>query len=114
MTRKRLIGALSLVPPIYALFFIAIIGAAAARQGHGRSDLPIPFGTLLVLHLTVICLTIGLLVVYVRDAYVNPLIDDDKRVFWAVVLFLGNVIAMPVYWWLYMRREAPDEAARRR
>jgi hypothetical protein len=26
-----------------------------------------------------------------------------RRRFWTVVLFVGSTVAMPVYWWLYVR-----------
>jgi len=35
------------------------------------------------------------------------LIDKDKKVLWAVVIFMGSMIAMPIYWYLYIWKQAP-------
>lgn len=45
--------------------------------------------------------------IYIGHVFKNPAIAADKRALWAVVLFFGNVIAMPVYWFLYVWREPP-------
>lgn len=104
MHRKAL-GALTLWPPVYLVIFVTVVGLATL-QGGGDPDgdgFVIPFGVLAALHLATMLLIVALLVVFIRDAYGNPRIDEGKRTFWAIVLFMGNMIAMPVYWWLYMR-----------
>ena len=62
------------------------------------------FQLLLVLHLGTMLLMAALLAFYIVHVFKNPAIPD-KRTLWAVVLFFGNVIAMPVYWFLYVWRE---------
>jgi hypothetical protein len=64
------------------------------------------------LYLGTMVLTVVLLVIYIRDAYRNPALGEDRRTFWAVVLFHGNLLAMPVYWWLYMRPGTGARAGR--
>jgi hypothetical protein len=46
-----------------------------------------------------------LLGIYVVNVFKNDHVSKDKKALWAVVLFLGNVIAMPVYWYLYIWKE---------
>ena len=29
-------------------------------------------------------------------------VPQDKKALWAVVIFMGNALAMPVYWYLYI------------
>ena len=58
----------------------------------------LPFATML--------LTVGLLIVYVVDVFKNDRIAPDKKLLWAVALFMGGIIAMPVYWYLYFWRDA--------
>jgi hypothetical protein len=53
---------------------------------------------------------IGLLVFYIVHLFKNPAIAGDRRALWAVVLFLGSIIAMPVYWFLYIWRR-PEAVA---
>jgi hypothetical protein len=42
-------------------------------------------------------------VAYVVHAWRSPRIDKDQRTLWVLVLLLGAPIAMPIYWWLYVR-----------
>lgn len=110
---RKILGLVTLWPLIYVLFFFVVVGVATAQGGGDpdNAELLIPFEGLVALHIGTILLTIALLLVYVRDAYSNPQIDDDKRAFWAVVLLTGSMIAMPIYWWLYMRPDRGADAA---
>ena len=102
--RRWLLGLATLLPVIYMAFFFVVIAAASiAGGGDPDNGLIIPDAVLFSLHIATIILITVLLVVYIRDAYRNPDLPDDRRIFWAVVLFMGNAIAMPIYWWLYMR-----------
>jgi hypothetical protein len=104
--RKWFIGAATFWPLVYTAFFGAIVAAAVA-SGH----LLIPQQVLLGLQLATTFLIVALLVVYLRDAYRNPRLTAARRRFWTVVLFVGSTVAMPVYWWLYVRRTGLTLAA---
>ena len=56
------------------------------------------------IHLLTIALTLGLLVVYIIDVFKNKKVKNDIKALWAIILILGNVIAMPIYWYLYIWR----------
>ena len=47
-------------------------------------------------------LIVGLLVFYITHLFRTDSVANDKKALWAIVLFLGNVIAMVVYWFLYI------------
>jgi hypothetical protein len=49
---------------------------------------------------------IGLLVFYIRHVFQNDRMQEDRKMLWAVVLFLGNALAMPIYWYLYIWKDA--------
>jgi hypothetical protein len=38
----------------------------------------------------------------------NDRVNKDMKVLWAVVLFMGSFIAMPIYWYLYIWRDVPS------
>lgn len=102
--RRWLLGAATFWPLLYIVFFVAIVGAATvAGGGEPDNELLVPMPVLFGLHLATMVLIIALMIIYIRDAYRTPEVPDDRRTFWAVVLFMGNAIAMPIYWWLYMR-----------
>jgi hypothetical protein len=58
-----------------------------------------------VLHFLTILWMMGLLAIYIVNVFKNDRVTDDKKALWAVVIFLGNIIAMPIYWYLYIWRE---------
>jgi hypothetical protein len=31
-------------------------------------------------------------------------VPKDKKALWAAVIFLGNMVAIPVFWYLYVRK----------
>jgi len=53
----------------------------------------------------------ALLAFYIVHVFRTDRVPADKKALWAVVLFLGNVFAMPVYWWLYVWPKSEARAA---
>ena len=47
----------------------------------------------------------ALLFIYIKNVFKNERISQDKKALWVVVLFFGNFIAMPIYWYLYIWKE---------
>jgi hypothetical protein len=107
---KLLIGAATLWPVLYMFFFFAMIFMSfflISTSGGQGSGLPFPFQIIVPLHLLTMLVIMGLTIFYMVDVFRNERIDKDKKVLWAVVLFLGNIIAMPIYWYLYIWKEFP-------
>ena len=50
---------------------------------------------------------LALTVFYIVNVFKNNRIENDKKVLWAIVLFMGNMIAMPIYWYIYIWKEPP-------
>ena len=72
---KVLIGAATLWPLAYmALFLLSFVGMAT---GGGQPLLRF-------------------------EALFVERVSQDKKVLWAIVLFMGHVIAMPIFFWLYI------------
>jgi hypothetical protein len=53
----------------------------------------------------------GLVVFYVVHVTKSTLVAPDRKMLWALALFGGNIIAMPIYWYLYVRKPAPASVA---
>ena len=94
----------SLLPVAYLVFFLAAF-AAALLSGPG-GDGPVPFRVLFVLHALCIVWIWGLLAFYLAFLFKSPAVPKDQKVLWAVVLFLMNALAMPVFWYLYVWPQA--------
>jgi hypothetical protein len=98
-----LIGIVTIWPLIYMLGFMAFIAfqfsqvtfSSPASSADG-------FRYLLILHMTTMLVMLGLLVFYVMHVFQNAALRDERKTLWALVLFLGGPVSMPVYWWLYL------------
>ena len=89
--RNWLLGAVTLWLPLYTAYFVVFV-------------LPEPL--LLATLATTFVLIAALLVIYLADAHRNRRLPEDRRTPWAVALVMASVVAMPVYWWLYLRPTA--------
>jgi hypothetical protein len=106
--RSRLVFALTLWPSVYFIFFMALVAVSAASSD---GELPMSFGLLTALHLGTMVLGIALLIAFLRHLYVTDRVPQDKRTFWTLALFLGSFVAMPIYWWLFLRPGSAEAAA---
>ena len=101
-----LIGIASAWPVVYMCLFVAAFAYSFSRAGSSTE----PTGILgliqyiFILHLFTMLFILVLLTIYIVHAYRTDLVPNDKKVLWVVILFFGNAIALPVYWYLYMWR----------
>jgi len=109
-TGKILLGIASLWPITYMVIFFSFfifnflrIMSGSTTGNHGN----LPSWTILIfiLHMVTMLWIFVLLVIYIIDVFKNDKVDKDKKALWAIVLFFGNMIAMPIYWYLYIWRE---------
>ncbi|HEY8596871.1 MAG TPA: hypothetical protein VIL85_00495 [Thermomicrobiales bacterium] len=66
-----------------------------------------PLGVLILLpYIVFVLLTFGLMIWYIRDAARNAALETALKVIWALAIMQFSILAMPVYWFLYVWREA--------
>ena len=106
-SKKIALGIFTIWPIVYmAIFFLFVLSQFFITSPDGRTNEPPPgFFVIFGLHLLTIILIFILLFIYIKNVFKNDGVSQDKKALWAVVLFLGNFIAMPVYWYLYIWRE---------
>lgn len=105
---KILLAAATVWPFLYMILFMLFIFsfifmARGGRPGGGAS--PDLFLLIFPLHFLTMLVIMGLMVFYIVDVFRNERVEKDKKALWAVVLFMGSMFAMPVYWYLYIWRE---------
>lgn len=112
-TAKLLLGLVTIWPFAYMiLFFITIVSLAFFGRGSEPAVGPPPLIALILpLHLLTMLVIMALTVFYMVNVFRNERVVKDQKVLWAVVLFLGNVLAMPIYWYLYIWKEASPAVA---
>jgi len=115
MTRSKAIAlaVFTLWPILYMVLFMCVIigfmlftvifdGQPSTPPASGA---PMIFMIIVPLHILTIVEVWVLLVFYIIHVFKTDRVSQDKKALWAVVLFLGNMIAMPIYWYLYIWRE---------
>ncbi len=106
---KIFIGALSLWPIVYIFLFFGFMVTQIlwAFQTGGKvaepsSGVPLEFVIFFLVHIATMLLTIALLVFYIAYLFKSDRIPQDKKTLWAVVLFLGNMLAIPFFFCIYV------------
>ncbi|BBO35923.1 hypothetical protein [Lacipirellula parvula] len=106
---KIILGGLTIWPLVYpficvVLFFTLVVGSLQLQPNQNPVTSGLPAGMLVIfaLHLLTAFIAIGLLVVYLLYLYHTERVPADKKALWAVVLFLGSVLAMAVFFCIYI------------
>lgn len=110
------IGIFTIWPIVYMAFFIVWFAATAVTffqhaQQHTPAGPPALFQYIVLPHLFTMLLTFVLIAFYIVHVFKNSALKDDRRVLWAVVLFMGGIVAAPIYWWLFIWRPLRRDAA---
>jgi hypothetical protein len=106
---KVVIGVLTAWPVLYIFLFFGFIVASMIWMsqlpkggGADSSGPPIAFLLLFAAHFATILLMFGLIAFYIVYLFKTDRVPQDKKALWAAVLFLGNMMAMPVFFYLYV------------
>jgi len=114
---KILIGVLTCWPVVYIFLFVAFIattmfwlsGSPRRLDAHSSGP-PIAFMVLMAFHLATMLSMFALTTFYIVYLFKTDRVAVEKKALWAVALFMGNMIAMPVFFYFYIW---PDEEAAR-
>jgi hypothetical protein len=111
-TVKILLGIATLWPIMYMFLFLAFFlymfttFAVAAHHPHAAGP-PDMYFLIFPVHILTIFWIFALTAIYVVNIFKNDRVSKETKALWAVVIFLGNMLAMPVYWYLFIWREPP-------
>ena len=101
---KILLLVATLWPIAYVFVFVAFIFSVFLAPANA----PEPPLYIIPLHLLTMLLSIGLTVIYIVNIFRNDRVEKDMKALWAIVIFMGSFIAMPIYWYLYIWRTPPS------
>jgi hypothetical protein len=91
----------TLLPFAYMFYFFGEMSAPFPKD-HSAAEAQ--FNFMFRLHMAVIFGCWVLIASYIVYLFKSTHVPVEKRALWAVVLFLGNMIAMPIFWYLYVWR----------
>ena len=112
--KATVLGIFTIWPLFYCFLFVGavFIGALLAPvNGSEPSDaFRYFFMIIIALHFLTMIGMLILLVIYLRYLFKTAVVPKDKKTLWAVVLFLGNMISMPIFWYLYVWKQRKDDS----
>jgi hypothetical protein len=95
-------GLLTLLPFAYFVYFISVVGGLEPAKSAAEAEAE--FNSIFRLHMLNMLLILGLIISYIIYLFKTDRVAKDKKALWAVVLFMGNLLAMPIFWFLYVWR----------
>ena len=101
-TIKIIVGIATLLPLLYMIFFMLTV------LGSVLQTIQIPFTILIPLHLLTMIWLMGLMSFYLVNVLRNDTLNTDKKILWVVVLIMGNMVAMPIYWYMCLWQQNPS------
>ena len=108
-TKKIVLGFFTFWPILYIFIFLGfIITAVAIAATHSHDNMSKNmslFFLIFPLHIFTMLEIMGMMIYYVIDAMKRQKLPPDRRTLWVVLLILGNMIAMPFYWYFFILKE---------
>jgi phosphatidylglycerophosphate synthase len=108
---KIALAVVSIWPFIWIIIFVAFmfgmmfVFSSAAKGGGREHGMPLAMMLFFGGHFLTMLLMFGLTAFYIVYLFRTDRIAQDKKALWAIVLFMGNIIAFPVFWYLYIWKE---------
>jgi hypothetical protein len=119
---KIWLGIATTWPIVYVLLFVvailSVIIFAAANPGPpdpggtapGSLLFPVGFMGFFVIHMLTIVGSLALTVFYIIRVFKTEQLDQNMKIMWMLLLFFMGMLAQPVFWYLYIWREAPGRS----
>jgi len=98
---KILLGILSFWP--FLFFILFFIGMFTMIGMSGPDEPPTAsFGLMMAGYFITIVSIYGMMIYYIVNVFMNNKLPSGKKALWAALLFLGNMMVIPFYWYFYI------------
>ena len=101
---KVLLFSATIWPFVYTLLFLGVIVLSFSNVMGGSGSW---LAMIIPIHVLTMLLSFGLMAFYIVNVFRNDRVNKDMKLLWVVVLFMGGLIAMPIYWYLYIWPASP-------
>lgn len=103
-TKALTLAVFTIWPFLYMILFMASFFIMFTTNGFRQPDsgMPLIFKIIVLFHLITMLEIPALTAIYIIDLFKTEQVAADKKVLWAIVLFMGNIVAMPIYWYLHI------------
>jgi hypothetical protein len=107
-SKKISLGFLTILPLLYLftfmVFFISMI--LTIDKQPASSGMPTVILAMMIAHVLMMLLMICLITFYIIHSFNNQMIQQDKKVLWTILIFMGSFISMPIYWYLFIWKDS--------
>jgi hypothetical protein len=93
-------GAASVLPFAFMLFFMTSIMIEPSTDDFEEHSAQFDF--VFQIGMWANASIFALLISYIVYLFKTDHVPKDKKALWAVVLFMGHVLAMPIFWYIYV------------
>ena len=104
--KATILGVCTVWPIVYMVLFMSVIFSQfinfSTPSQTTHTEMPLIFKIIFPLHFMTMVWIIALTVIYIRHIFKSSAVPAEKKTLWAVVIFLGNMVSMPIYWYLYI------------
>lgn len=112
---KKLLAAATFWPLVYIFLLLGFGILFLLNRTSPPSDLDdlwsLGFVPFVIMHLLTILGSLGLSVYYLIHAINRADMREEVKALWAILFFLFGILANPVYWFMYIRKEPAMAAA---
>jgi len=88
---------------IFVLFIFGMFFMSSNLEQH--RGMPLPFILFFAGHFLTMLWMFALTTFYIVYLFRTDRIAQDEKALWAIVLFFGNIVAFPVFWYLHIWKE---------
>ncbi len=110
--KKILLGLATFWPLIYLIVFLVFFmflfysfAISSQTNSSANNNLDNIFLLIFPLHLITMIWIFALLIVYVIIIFRNERLVGDKQLLWIIIIFVGGILTMPFYWYIYVWKE---------
>lgn len=107
-------GIASVIPLAYKILWVLTAMDAAGAGGAVSQERIAQLRTMHAVDVALNVLVLALLVSFLVYLFRTEHVRTGYKALWAVVLFLGNIVAMPVFWYVAVWRPTRAESSARR
>ena len=98
---KIVLGVVSFCPLVYVFAVFALLIFLYPLH-------PVRFW---VIHVLAVVFIVVLIMYYIVNVFRNAGISKRGKIAWTIALVLASTVAMPVYWYTYLRSQPPSSAS---
>jgi hypothetical protein len=105
--QKRWLGVASVWPVVWMLVFLAGFIALSWNNNSDGTAWGVTFAVIFTGQVLTIVEIFVVVAYYVVWLMKQDHVPDERKTLWVVILLMGNALAVPIFWFLYVLKEKP-------